>query len=220
MSTEYQSQTLSHLAVAIPGATAVFRKHKLDFCCGGAVALSEAAAAKNLDAASIAAELAALAPAEHEAPSEIPALIGYLLTRFHETHRRELPELIRLAKRVEAVHSARDDAPNGLSTLLIRMAEDLETHMQKEETVLFPMMQMGGNDFIRHPIAVMRAEHAEAGDLLKEIEPFGAAPPDDACSTWRALNAGVAKFSDDLMMHIHLENNVLFPAFEKACGCG
>lgn len=220
MSLEFQSRTLSNLATEIPGATAIFRKHKLDFCCGGAVPLSEAAAAKGLDAASIADEIAALAPTNHETPRETNALIAHILTRYHEVHRRELPELIRLAKRVEAVHGARDDAPRGLADLLHRMALDLESHMQKEEQVLFPMMEAGGNDFIRHPIAAMRAEHVEAGDLLKKIEVFGGPAPEDACPTWRALNAGVTKFCDDLMSHIHLENNILFSAFEHgSCGC-
>ncbi|GAA0528890.1 regulator of cell morphogenesis and NO signaling [Rhizomicrobium palustre] len=214
MTGAYQTQTLSHLATEIPGATAVFRKYKLDFCCGGAVSLAEAASAKGLDAASIAAELAAIAPSNDEAPRETGALIAHILTRFHDVHRRELPELIRLAKRVEAVHGARPDAPNGLAEKLQRLTDELDAHMQKEEQVLFPMMQAGGNPFIHHPIAVMRAEHIEAGDQLKAIEPFAIPAPEGACPTWRALNAGLIKFADDLMTHIHLENNILFPAFE------
>lgn len=218
------TQTLRQLAVEIPGATAVFRKHKLDFCCGGAVALTDAAAAKGLDAEAIAAELAALAPMAQEAPSEPEALIGHILTRYHEVHRRELPELIRLAKRVEAVHGARPDAPKGLAEILAPFARELDDHMRKEERVLFPLMQTGGNDFIRHPIAAMRMEHTDAGDTLKKLEVYTGRLPADACTTWRALDAGLTKFCDDLMMHIHLENNVLFPAFEAgaadACGCG
>lgn len=211
---DYQSLTLSHLATTIPGATAVFRKYKLDFCCGGAVALTEAAGAKGLDAEKIADELASLTPTDHEAPRDPAELISHILTRYHDVHRRELPELIRLAKRVEAVHGARPDAPNGLAEHLMRLTQELEAHMQKEEQVLFPMMQAGGNEFIRHPIGAMRAEHVEAGDQLKAIEALMAHLPADACATWRALHAGVMKFSDDLMTHIHLENNILFPAFE------
>ena len=219
------SETLSQLATTIPGATAVFRKYKLDFCCGGAVSLAEAAAAKGHDGEAIAAELAALAPTTAEAPSEPKALIAHILTRYHEVHRRELPELIRLAKRVEAVHGERPEAPRGLADILVPFTRELDDHMRKEEMVLFPMMETGGNDFIRHPIGAMRSEHLEAGATLKEIEKFAVEPPADACPTWRALNAGLIKFCDDLMSHIHLENNVLFPAFENAghhegCGCG
>jgi regulator of cell morphogenesis and NO signaling len=216
--------TLSQLATDIPGATAVFRKYKLDFCCGGKAPLAEAAAAKGLDGEAIAAELAALKPAAEDAPKEASALIAHILVRYHEVHRRELPELIRLAKRVEAVHGDRPDAPKGLAAILAPFARELDDHMRKEEHVLFPLMATGGNDFIRHPIAAMRMEHSEAGDTLKQLEPFAGEPPADACTTWRALNAGLAKFCDDLMMHIHLENNVLFPAFEagthEGCDCG
>jgi regulator of cell morphogenesis and NO signaling len=219
------TETLSQLATTIPGATGVFRKYKLDFCCGGAVSLAEAAAAKGLDADAIAGELQALAPVPAEAPTETVPLIAHILTRYHEVHRRELPELIRLAKRVEAVHGERPDAPKGLADILVPFARELDDHMRKEEMVLFPMMEDGGNDFIRHPIGVMRTEHIEAGATLKQLEAFAGEPPADACPTWRALNAGLAKFCDDLMNHIHLENNVLFPAFETAghhegCGCG
>jgi regulator of cell morphogenesis and NO signaling len=221
----YTARPLSALATDIPGATAVFRKYKLDFCCGGAATLSDAALTKGLNAETIAEELKALAPGETDAPREPKALIAHILARFHEVHRRELPELIRLAKRVEAVHGARTDAPKGLASLLQSFALELEAHMQKEEFVLFPLMEDGGHPAIEHPIAAMRAEHQDAGDQLKRLEPFAVAPPADACATWRALNAGLAKFSDDLMNHIHLENNVLFPAFEQSgadghsCGC-
>jgi len=209
------TRSLGELAAGIPGATAVFRRHKLDFCCGGAATLGEAAAAKGLDAEGIAAELAALSPGEAEAPADPPALIAHILKRYHEVHRRELPELIRLAKRVEAVHGARPDAPKGLVPLLEGLAEELDLHMQKEERVLFPMMAEGGNPFIRHPIAQMRLEHDLAGEELKELEAFAGPPPADACATWQALNTGIAKFCDDLMEHIHLENNLLFPVFER-----
>lgn len=218
------SRSLAALAVEIPGATAVFRKHKLDFCCHGATTLFDAATAKGIDPDLIAAELSALAPNDLDVPREPAALIEYVISRFHETHRRELPELIRLAKRVEAVHGERPDAPKGLAQMLAGFAAELDQHMQKEETVLFPLMQQGGHPMIVHPIARMREEHLEAGEQLRLLEPYYGPAPADACPTWRALHAGIAKFADDLMTHIHLENNVLFPAFENGesetgCGC-
>jgi regulator of cell morphogenesis and NO signaling len=36
-------------------------------------------------------------------------------------------------------------------------------------------------------------------------------PPAAACATWRALYAGLGQLEEELMEHIHLENNVLFP---------
>jgi regulator of cell morphogenesis and NO signaling len=95
------------------------------------------------------------------------------------------------------------------------MSEELGDHMNKEEQVLFPLMRAGGHPGIGQPIAVMLAEHDDHGAHLREIERLTAdfTVPDDACSTWRALYVGAHQLSDDLMDHIHIENNVLFPRF-------
>ena len=213
--TSFASRHLAEIAAGLPGATAVFRQHKLDFCCGGKVPLAEAAAARNLPLANLEAELAALAPAELATPQETGALIDLIETRFHATHRRELPELLRLARRVEAVHRGHAEAPQGLADLLAQMAEELEDHMQKEEQVLFPLLRRGGHPMIAHPIGAMRAEHDCHGEHLHRLDELihGGEVPADACPTWRALYAGTRKLADDLMEHIHLENNVLFPRF-------
>lgn len=208
--------SLGQIAAQLPGATVIFRKAGLDFCCGGNVALDEAAARKGLALGDLVARLSALAPGEAEtAPSEPAALIPHILAHYHEVHRREFPELIRLAKRVEAVHRAHASVPEGLAFALEDMSAELETHMQKEEVILFPMMLSGGNPMIVHPIAIMRGEHDEHGERLRRIEALthGFQPPVDACSTWRALYSGLRKLTDDLMEHIHLENNMLFPRF-------
>lgn len=207
------------IAARLPGATAVFRKAKLDFCCGGGVALSEAAAAKGVSLAALLDELAALSPADGPArPQDPEALIPFILSRFHNTHRRELPELVRLARRVEAVHRAHPEGPAGLADALEEMSQALEEHMLKEEVVLFPMMRASANPMIGHPIARMRHEHDEHGERLRGLETLarGFEPPADACNTWRALYTGLRKLTDDLMEHIHLENNVLFPQFAGA----
>ncbi|HRE44257.1 MAG TPA: hemerythrin domain-containing protein, partial [Terricaulis sp.] len=148
-------------------------------------------------------------------PEEPSALIDHILERYHETHRRELPELIRLAEKVERVHASHPDVPAGLAEALRTMMYELETHMMKEEVVLFPMMRMGPQPMIAHPIARMRLEHDDHGERLREVEAlyrYGVLP-DEACGSWRALYAGVRKLADDLMQHIHLENNLLFPQF-------
>jgi regulator of cell morphogenesis and NO signaling len=213
----YAGRTLADIASALPGATAVFRRQKLDFCCGGRVPLAEAAAAKGLDADAIAAELATIAreAGPVAAPLANDDLITLIETRYHATHRRELPELVRLARRVEAVHAGHSLAPTGIAALLARMATELEDHMQKEEQILFPLMRQGGHAMIAHPISVMLAEHDDHGVNLHELERIahGFEAPDDACPTWRALYVGARKLTDDLMEHIALENNVLFPRF-------
>ena len=209
------TESLGGIAASLPGATAVLRRHRLDHCCSADATLAEAAAGRGLDAAAIAAELAALAPAAPALPEEPEALIGHILDCFHAGHRRELPELIRLARKVEAVHAAVPEAPHGLAALLEEMAAELESHIQKEEQVLFPLMRRGGHPMITHPIAAMRHEHDGHGEHLRALAALtdGFTPPAEACRTWRALYAGLAHLSEEVTRHIHTENTVLFPRF-------
>jgi regulator of cell morphogenesis and NO signaling len=215
----YATRTLADIAASLPGATAVFRQHKLDFCCGGKVLLADAAAARSLSLDALESELLAIAAngAASALPSDPIALIDHIETRYHAVHRAELPELIRLARRVEAVHREHPAAPAGLAALLTEVAQELEAHMQKEETVLFPLMRRGGHPMIGHPIAVMETEHDQHGVHLRKIQALTneCVTPEDACPTWRALYAGVRKLTDDVMEHIHTENNILFPAFTR-----
>lgn len=212
-------QTLGRIAVALPGATAVFRRLKLDFCCGGQVSLALAAQAKGLDTVALLAELGALQRPEQETqPTDVAALIDHILSRYHAVHRQQLPELIRMARRVEAVHRDNPDVPAGLAELLEAVEQDLLAHMHKEEAILFPMLQAGGNPSARQPINMMRAEHIHHGAMLDRLAELthSATPPEGACNTWRALYAGIAQLHDDLINHIHTENNILFPQFEQA----
>ncbi len=207
--------SLGAIARQIPGATAVLRRHKLDFCCGGDATLADAARERGDDAAKIAGELRALAPLPADAPEETKPLIDHILERYHETHRRELPELMLMARKVEEVHAGHPELPRGLSLLLEHIAEAIEEHMQKEERILFPMIRAGLGRMAVGPIAVMRHEHVEHGARLRQLEELTRdhTPPADACTTWCALYAGTRKLVDDVMQHIHLENNVLFPQF-------
>lgn len=214
----FRDRRVGDIAATLPGATAVFRKFGLDFCCAGDAPLSVAASQHGADLAAIERDLGALDPAEGplDGLAETPDLIRHILARFHETHRRELPELIALARRVEAVHAEHPLVPRGLGEQLQQMAGELEVHMKKEELILFPAMTRMP-DGLGTPISRMREEHVGHGiqlDRLAEIA-RNFELPDDACRSWRALYAGAAKFTNDVMEHIHLENNVLFPRFEQ-----
>ncbi|MGE5337702.1 MAG: iron-sulfur cluster repair protein YtfE [Gemmatimonadota bacterium] len=206
---------LGQIARQLSGASAVFRRYGLDFCCGGADTLRAAAKERGLDVNEIERALHGLDAGSDTAPTEARTLIDHILTRYHDTHRRELPELIELAQRVEAVHQGHPDVPRGLAAMLRNIAAELDAHMQKEEQVLFPMMRAGGTPMIVHPIAMMQHEHVEHGERLRRLETLtrGHVPPADACTSWIALYAGTRKLVDDVMQHIHLENNVLFPQF-------
>ena len=144
-------QSIGQIAVQLPGATAVFRRLKLDFCCGGQVSLKQAAGDKGLDVNAVLGELSALQrPAVLPGITEPVELIDHILSRYHDVHREQLPELIRMARRVEAVHRDNPQVPTGLAVLLETAQEELLSHMQKEETILFPMLKAGGNVVCRH----------------------------------------------------------------------
>ena len=203
------------IAVSRPGATAVFRRYKIDYCCGGEAPLSAAVDRRGANLEAILAELGALAAAEPDTPATTPELIEHILERYHETHRRQFPEAIRLARRVEAVHGERPECPVGLSHHLTFMFDDLETHHQKEEMALFPMMLAGRRDGMDAPIACMADEHKDVLEQLTGLARITGdfAPPEGACTTWRALFELCRQIDADLREHMHLENNVLFPAF-------
>ncbi len=212
-----RDQTVAEIAIRLAGATSVFRRREIDVCDCADVPLAEAAAAQGLDIAELEAALEALGDAPSGAPQDTPGLVHHILTRFHDTHRRELPELAELARRVEAAHPEHPLAPRGLADLLQRALVELGDHMAKEEQVLFPAMQAGYRGSLEMPIRVMRHEHEAHADLLRALEHLtrGFAAPEDACPSWRALYVGAQKFAADLAEHLNLENNVLFPRFER-----
>lgn len=154
------------------------------------------------------------APTDTQDWNEAPTgeLIDHILARFHERHRAQLPELIRLARRVEEVHGDRPECPAGLADHLGTMEQELLSHMQKEEQVLFPMLARGMGAMASAPITVMRMEHDDHGTALQRLADLtnDLTPPAAACNTWRALYDGLRTFRDDLMAHIQLENDVLF----------
>ena len=159
-------QSIGQIAVSLPGATAIFRKLKLDFCCGGQLPLAQVVADKQLNLDVVVKALSALERSgEPPAPTDPAALIEHILTRYHAVHREQLPELIAMARRVEAVHKGHPDVPAGLADLLEDMAQYLESHMAKEEQVLFPLLTTGGHD-----LAAPRREK-QAGQLAAGVGP-------------------------------------------------
>ena len=219
-------QSLGTLARTIPGATRVFDAHHFDFCCGGKQTLRSAAAQAGVDALPIVAELRVLEGrtagdgGRDWSAASATELVDHILARYHAVHREQLPELIRMARRVEAVHRENPEVPTGLAAHLEDMEAELLNHMEKEESVLFPALRAPTGYDMRMPIQMMRSEHVDHGEQLERLMRLtdNATPPPGACNTWRALYSGVAQLSDDLIEHIHLENNLLFPRFEQPAG--
>lgn len=143
-------------------------------------------------------------------------LTGHIEERFHARHREQLPPLVEMAARVEAVHAGAPGVPAGLAGRLRTLLGELEVHMRKEELILFPAMRHGGMPGIENPIAVMRADHVGHDRELAEIYRLtgNLTLPEGACGTWTGLYRGLDEFTRDLTEHMRLENDVLFPQFE------
>jgi len=213
--------SLAEIATTIPAAARVFERHRLDFCCGGARTLGDACAARHLDPVAVAAEISAALPLTDERrwdDEPLDALVAHIVERHHLYLRRELPRLVTMAAKVERVHADKPDRPAGLADHLREVAAAVESHLAKEEQVLFPMIVDGHGRRAGMPVRVMMQEHEDHGTALARTRALTAdlVPPAGACATWRALYLGLAELEADLHRHIHLENNVLFPRALRA----
>lgn len=141
----------------------------------------------------------------------LPTTIDHVLERYHDTHRRQLADIMPLAEKVTRVHA--DTFPAAVLPLLQHMAAELESHMQKEERVLFPLVKQGGGRNAAMPVRVMMMEHDDHQQALSQLFELTdhLTPPQHACSSWQRLYAGLREFTADLQDHIALENNILFP---------
>ena len=210
------SSTLADLATTHPAASRVFKRHGLDFCCGGRKPLAEVCSTMGIDAANVLQEIAEEArnvdlPRWDTAP--LPALIDFILERYHARLREELPALIALATRVESRHADQPECPRGLAAQLEGVYHAVLSHLDKEEQILFPMIVRGDGTYLSGPIYVMEEEHVAHGTNLARVRAITGdlTPPAGACPTWRALYLRLEELESDLFDHIHLENNVLFP---------
>lgn len=146
------------------------------------------------------------------------ALVHHIVRRFHDGHRQQLPELIQMARRVEYVHQGHAKCPQGLAEVLEAHLQEMESHMLKEEQVLFPMLANGMNESARGPITVMMFEHEQHFDAIERINALthDLILPDGACNTWRRLYEGLRHYAQELIQHIQIENDVLFAQASQA----
>ena len=170
------------------------------------------------DTSAIEAYLVLHAPGDPEAAQQAGALIDHILTRYHQVHMEDFPQAIALARKVEAVHVADAECPDGLADHLALMADELAGHQRKEEMALFPMMRQGGGPMVRIAIARMQAEHRDVVEQLTRLAVITKdfTPPQEACRTWRALDQLCRKIDRELREHMRLEDAILFPHFAGA----
>jgi len=211
--------TVGQIATEHPLATRVFHRHGIDFCCGGGKPIGEVCNARGLDTTTILDEISKEISAESATEqrwdqSPLEDLIQHILVTYHEPLREELPRLEEMARKVQKVHGEKD--PETLSELVsicVDLRAELESHMAKEEQILFPIIRSGEGAMANGPISVMESEHESAGAALRRLRELtnGYTVPAEACNTWRALWHGLEALEEALHEHIHLENNILFP---------
>lgn len=216
-----RDRTVGDIATSLPGATAVLRRFRISFCCNGDLTLAEAAARRGVDTAELEHAIQSIRPTDAAAaPADMAndQLIGHIVERYHGAHRQMLPELIALSTKVESVHRHNPNAPAGLADALQQLESQLTGHMKEEEEALFPAMQGGNGATVQESIAQLRQEHDRQAALLERIEGITDSfrLPEGACRSWQALYMGGSRLADDVIEHIHLENNVLFPRFASS----
>lgn len=216
-------RTVGELVAERPGRSRIFETHGIDFCCQGGRTLAQACERKGVAVDDVLAGLAAEAagPTDHLAnPAELPLpeLCAYIVEAHHGYLRRELPRLRTMALRVAEVHGGHSPSLLEISRIYLAMADELASHILKEEQILFPAITglcRGDSAFmpLDGPIACMLHEHDDAGQALARLRELtnGFQAPAEACNTYRALFAGLLELEEDLHRHIHLENSVVFP---------
>lgn len=213
-------------------AARVLGKYGIDFCCRGGTTLTDACLMQGVDAKMVAEELSSLPTESGEfsfsemSPDE---LIDYIELNHHAYIEKAIPFLKSYLAKLCQVHGERHPELIDIRAEFEEAADALTMHMKKEELILFPYIkamnraltdgfELSAPHFghVINPITMMQHEHETEGDRFRRMEALtqNYTPPADGCQTYRVAFAMLQEFQDDLHIHIHLENNILFPAAE------
>jgi len=221
------NQTVGEIVAMMPKASEIFRKYKIDFCCGGNRKLSEVIKEQKLDEGEIIKKLnevleeSSKAGANGKNFTEMSQneLIDHIENTHHVYVKRVLPELGELTTKIMRVHGINHEELLKVHKLFSSLKAELEQHLMKEEEILFPLMK----EYEKNPSIqafertkqVMKEtedEHEAAGNILKELRRItnDYKVPEDGCNTYALTFRKLEELEADLFQHIHLENNILF----------
>jgi regulator of cell morphogenesis and NO signaling len=223
--------TLGQIAAKDLGKAEIFKKYDLDFCCGGKKTVKQACAEKGLDIKKIEQELRQADKNPVTRPLSygdwtLNFLADYIINVHHSYVRKSLPAIRRYAAKVARVHGHDHPELPAVEQLVEEISRELTSHMLKEEQVLFPyikeLVAAGNNEkplqtapfgTVQNPINMMEMEHEMVGKNMKEIRMLtdNYALPEGACTSYSLLFRMLVEFENDLHLHVHLENNILFP---------
>lgn len=212
-------------------SAAIFTKHGIDFCCKGNTPVSEACNKKNIQVEDLLQDIDKL---KLNTSDSITAYSSWsasrLMDHIEEKHHRyveeKTPLILQFLDKLCKVHGQRHPELHAIFLLFKQSAEDLSKHMKKEELILFPRIRIRTAEqsvddqnstlksaTVLSPIAMMMHEHDTEGDRFREIEKLtdNYQVPSDGCTTYKVAYQMLREFEQDLHLHIHLENNILFP---------
>ena len=226
-------ETLGEIAVKDLRKAEVFKKYGLDFCCGGKKTVKQACAEKGLDVTKIEQELQAadkIVTTSRPLPYNdwnLDFLADYIVNTHHSYVRKTLPDLRSFSTKVASVHGANHPELIEISRLVEQVCQELSEHMISEETILFKYVKhivaaknndstsvkFENYDSIKTPIDMLEMEHDAVGNSLETIRELSNnyTLPEDSCASYSYLYNTLVEFESDLFIHIHLENNILFP---------
>jgi len=203
----------------------------LNYCCdgGGRLGLEQAcqAAGQDLDAVFTRIKQAQtpIIPSEWDG-SSATSLIRHILDTHHAFTRDQLAHLEIMLERLVRRHAEAHPELNGVLSVLQDLRDDLIPHLMKEENILFPYIEalekhtLEGAPLppacfgvIDNPIRQMESEHAAVAGLLQKLRQATSdyAPPGELCTSYRIALQAMENLEADLLQHIQLENEVLFP---------
>lgn len=227
------SMTVAELAISHPGALSVFKKYNIDYCCGGNRSLEEACIRIGLNPDKIREEIVNSTQQSSSIPMRAEQwsaalLADYIIQNHHEYVRQAIPEIEMLLAKVCAAHGQDNIELLNIQQDFSDLSEELTNHMAKEEVALFPAIKRLEAqrdpahplaDTLHAPITMMEHEHVIAGDLMKSIRRLSSnyTVPEFACPTYQVTYQKLKEFDDDLMTHVHLENNILFRKAGHVC---
>lgn len=219
------TSTIGHIVAEDFRAAAIFKNVGIDFCCGGNKSVETACLEKNIDATKLIAELSDLPSGKsgltHDFKNwDLDFLADYIVNTHHKFVLKNLPDLVLYTEKIARVHGDTHPELKEVALLFGQINKELMQHLQKEEGVLFPAIKdvLKSNSAeakatIVSEIARMSSEHEFAGGAMDQINVLtnGYLIPVDACNTYRVSLQLLEEFEDDLHIHVHLENNILYP---------
>ncbi|MDZ4759041.1 MAG: iron-sulfur cluster repair di-iron protein [Bacteroidota bacterium] len=220
-------ETVGEIAANDYRKAKIFSKYGIDFCCGGKKQLKEICVEKGLDILQIENEIQNIE--DYTNGRELPYnewsldfLVDYIVNTHHSYIKKTIPDLIQYAEKVVCVHGNEHPELIKIQQLVYDVINELTNHLKKEEVILFPYIKdlaqnqkakIQGLGSVQNPINMMEMEHEVVGKYFEQINVLSNhyELPNDACATYTLFYKILKAFEDDLHLHIHLENNILFP---------